>query len=151
MGVGGGHVHSVESGVPRLSRWSWVLQNPRASCINPALMYFMNMTRACHKIQKISLCRQWEGIISHTFTKVLSRADIRNKDEVSLTLTRHVLQHPHRNKYTVDLKREASKDSISDRGSYYFNMNSDLQPTREKVADGYWDVVYNRKREPLIP
>ena len=71
-------------------------------------------------------------VISHTDIKVLSRADIRNKEEVFPTPRIYVLQPPHHNKYTVDPKHAASKDSISVRGSYYFNMNSDLQPTREK-------------------
>lgn len=44
----------------------------------------------------------------------------------------YLLQHLHYHKYTVDLKRAASKDSISERVSYYFNMNSDLRPTGEK-------------------
>lgn len=68
-------------------------------------------------------------VISHTHIKVLIWADIRNKEKVFPTLRIYVLQH---NKYTMDLKHAASKDSISERGSYYFNMNSDLQPTREK-------------------
>lgn len=71
-------------------------------------------------------------VISYTDIKVLSRADFRNKEEVFPTPTIYVLQHPHNNKYTLELKHEASKDSISKRGSYYFSMNSDLQPTREK-------------------
>lgn len=71
-------------------------------------------------------------VILHTDIKVWSKADIRNKEEVFPTPWIHVLQQPHHNKYTVDLKHAASKDSISERRSYYFNMNSDLQPTREK-------------------
>lgn len=57
---------------------------------------------------------------------------IKNTEEVFLSPRIYVLQHPRYNKYTVDLKRAASKDSISKGGSYYFHMNSDLQPTRER-------------------
>ncbi len=37
-------------------------------------------------------------VISHTDIKVLSRVDIRNKEEVSPTPRIYVLQHPHYNK-----------------------------------------------------
>lgn len=72
-------------------------------------------------------------VISHTDMKVFRVELILETRKRSAPTPRIcVLQRPRRNKYTVDLKRAASKDSISERGSYYFNMNSDLQPTREK-------------------